>query len=107
MRVGVPTGTSLVWCGGRRRCRPSTGIGRVSTTPSWRRRHRAHGRIKRLLSQGRVDGCHERHRVYGRGRGVITEVNLVVDVGSGGMAAAAGDADDVAGVDVLSFVDVR
>src|SRR5712691_2832843 len=60
-----------------------------------------------LLIKGRADGRHEGHRVdRGRGR-VVAEMHLVMDVWSAGMAAAAADADDVAGVDLLSFVDGR
>ena len=60
-----------------------------------------------LLIKGCADGRHEGHRVDRRRGRVITEVHLVMDVWSAGVAATAGDADDIAGVDLLSFVDVR
>ncbi len=48
---------------------------------------------------------HERHGVGGGGRGVVAEVYLVVQVRSGGVAAAADDADDLPGDDGLAFGD--
>src|SRR5689334_14966586 len=60
------------------------------------------GTYSGLLIQGRADGLHEGHRVdRGRGR-VVAEVHLEVQVWSAGVAAAAGDADDVAGGDLLT-----
>src|SRR2546423_1392721 len=84
-----------VW---RRRCDRPPGVGKLWRIPAGGVAMGAMGRSKGsgLLIKGCSDGRHEGHRVdRGRGR-VVTEVHLVMDVWSAGVAAAATDADDVA-----------
>ena len=67
---------------------------------------RLSGRPAAYSAQGCADGGHERYRVDGRGWGVVAQVHLEVQVRAGGVAAAAGDADDLSDGDVLPFGDI-
>lgn len=56
-------------------------------------------------AQRGADPGHEDHRIHSRGRTVVSQVDLIVQMRAGGVPRAAGDADDVSGHDVLTLND--